>query len=276
MIDKTSSEIRSFARRILAAGAAFVLVVLAGGSPAMPQAAGITGFTPIGDYQLEIDGEVEKSAKVYGAQQARAILVLSSALPAPLMVDLGQGGVSGLHLMKVAKRTNGSVDLLPNPVATSYGTYSVDVDRIRFEVEGRKVAIGPKPVLTGERSATELVDYDPTYGVKRDIYQTSAGLLDRLRQESDEVRVRIYFGTWCPFCAEMVPRVLKVHSALTDSNIKFEYYGLPRSITEDAEARAMAISGVPTGVVFKGGKEIGRISGNSWRTPEQAILDLLD
>jgi hypothetical protein len=57
--------------------------------------------------------------------------------------------------------------------------------------------------------------------------------------------------------------------------VRFEYYGLPRRITEDAEARAMNISGVPTGIVYRDGREVGRISGNSWRTPEQAILEIL-
>jgi thiol-disulfide isomerase/thioredoxin len=277
MTDRIPFDMTFSARRLVAAGAAFILIALTGGTPALPQAAtGIVGFTPIGDYQVVIDGEARKSAQIYGAQQARALLLMSPDLPAPIMVDLANGGISGLHLMKVAKRTNGSVDLLPNPVAQSYGNYSIDAESIRFEIEGHEVAIGPKPVLVGESTPEELVEHDPSYGVKRDIYKTSAELLGKLRQESDEVRVRIYFGSWCPFCGEMVPRVLKVDSALEGSKIMFEYYGLPRSINEDAEARAMNIRGVPTGVVFQGGKEIGRISGNSWRTPEQAILDLID
>jgi thiol-disulfide isomerase/thioredoxin len=276
MTDRTPYRSTFSSRRTAAIGAAYVVIALAGGVPAMPQAPnGIVGFTPIGDYQIEIDGAVMKSAQIFGAQQARALVLMTSALSAPLMIDLANGSVSGLHMMKVAKRANGSVDLLPNPVAKSYGIYSIDGDRIRFEVDGHQVAIGPKPVLVGQRKAAELVEHDPGYGAKRDIYQTSAGLLEQLRNYPEEVRVRVYFGTWCPFCSEMVPRVLKVEAGLEGSMIKFEYYGLPRSITEDAEARAMNIRGVPTGVVFKGGKEIGRISGNSWRTPEQAILDLI-
>ena len=276
MTDRTPSEREFSLRRAAAVCTAFVLIALAGGAPARPQAAtGIVGFTPIGDYQLEIDGAVKKSAQIFGAQQARALVVMASDLPAPLMIDLANGSISGLYLMKVAKRANGSLDLLPNPVAQSYGVYSIDGDRIRFEVDGHQVAIGPKPVLVGERVAAELLEHDPGYAVKRDIYQSSAGLLEKLRRHPEEVRVRIYFGTWCPFCSEMVPRVLKVEDELAGSMIKFEYYGLPRKITDDAEARAMNIRGVPTGIVFEGGKEIGRISGNSWRIPEQAILDLV-
>ena len=148
--------------------------------------------------------------------------------------------------------------------------------RIVFDVEDLIVSVGPKPVLVGIHSPQELVEHDPGYGVKRDIYEPGAAVVGQLRNQTDDVRVRIYFGNWCPFCGEMVPRVLKIDEALQGSNIRFEYYGLPRSISDDPEARSMNISGVPTGVVYRGGKEIGRVSGNSWRTPEQALADILN
>jgi len=254
---------------------ATVLALLAGSGALLAQGLAVVGFTPIGDYIVAIDGVDRKAAEIFGAQQARALLVMSSDLPVPLMINLSNGSVSGLHLMKVAKRGDGTVDLLPNPVAQEYGVYSISGDQIQFDIEGRQVVIKPKPVLVGNKAAAELVAYDPAYGVRRDNYQVSSSLIDQLRGHGDEVRVRVYFGTWCPFCSEMVPRVLKIADQLEGSKIQFEYYGLPRQINDDAEARAMNIHGVPTGIVYKGGREVGRVSGNSWREPEQAILDII-
>jgi hypothetical protein len=37
----------------------------------------------------------------------------------------------------------------------------------------------------------------------------------------------------------------------------------------------MGIKSVPTGVVFLGGREVGRISGNGWKIPELAINNVL-
>lgn len=253
-----------------------VVAVVASGVALEAQGEGISGFTPIGDYVIEIDGQDRPEAQILGARHARSLLVMGAGLPTPVLIDLATGSVSGVHLMKVAKRDGGSIDLLPNPVARPYGTYSIDGERILFEIEGRRVAVKPKPVLTGDRTPAELVAYDPTYATKRDIYSTSQPLVEQLRQQDETVRVRIYFGTWCPFCAEMVPRVLKLGEQLEGSNVRFEYYGLPRHVSEDAEARAMNIRGVPTGIVYSGGKEIGRISGNSWRSPEQALVDILE
>lgn len=252
-----------------------VLALLSGSAALWAQGAGIVGFTPIGDYVVAIDGSDRKAAEIFGAKEARSLLVLSSDLPSPVLIDLANGNVAGLHLMKVAKRGNGSVDLLPDPVAQGYGIYSINGDQIQFAVDGHEVVVKPKPVLIGNNAAAELVAYDPGYGVRRDTYEVSPAAIGKLRQQGDDVRVRIYFGTWCPFCSEMVPRVLKIADQLEGSKIRFEYYGLPRRINDDAEARAMNIHGVPTGIVYKGGREVGRISGNSWRVPEQAIVDIL-
>lgn len=250
-------------------------LLLAAVAPLAAQTNGIPGFTPIGDYVVEIDGEDRPDARILGAREARSLLVMGAGLDTPVLIDLATGAVSGVHLMKVAKREDGSVDLLPNPVARPYGTYSIDGERIVFDLDGRQVAVKPKPVLIGQRTAAEIVAYDPTYATKRDIYTLSGPLVEQLRREEDAVRVRVYFGTWCPFCAEMVPRVLKIAEELEGSNIRFEYYGLPRHISEDAQARALNIRGVPTGIVYSDGKEIGRISGNSWRSPEQALVEIL-
>lgn len=255
---------------------ASMLAVVLASTPVAAQQAAIGGFTPIGDYLLEIDGEDQESARIYGAQQARSLVILSQELPAPVMIDLASGNVAALQLLKVAQREDGTLDLLPDPVARPYGLYSIDGSRIVFEVEGRQVAVKPKPVLVGNRGAEEIVDYAPDYGIKRDSYAASSELIGKLRREDDPVRVRIYFGTWCPFCGEMVPRVLKIAEELEGSSIRFEYYGLPRQISDDAEARAMNISGVPTGIVYRDGREIGRIRGNSWRSLEQALLDILE
>ena len=264
-------------RELLQMGRIMLLVVALVGSgvAAEAQGDGISGFTPIGDYLIEVDGQDRPEAQILGARHARSLLVMGAGLPTPVLIDLASGSVSGVHLMKVAKRDGGSIDLLPNPVARSYGTYSIDGERILFEVEGRQVTVKPKPVLTGDRSPAELVAYDPTYATKRDIYSTSQPLVEQLRQQDESVRVRIYFGTWCPFCAEMVPRVLKLQEELEGSDVHFEYYGLPRNPSEDAEARAMNIRGVPTGIVYSGGKELGRITGNAWRSPEEALVNIL-
>ena len=54
-------------------------------------------------------------------------------------------------------------------------------------------------------------------------------------------------------------------------NVSFEYYGLPRPFDDEPVALKANIRAVPTGVVYRDGKEIGRIEGGEWKIPELAL-----
>jgi len=84
------------------------------------------------------------------------------------------------------------------------------------------------------------------------------------------VTVRVYFGSWCPHCRQHVPYILKVEDQLKGSQVKFEYVGLkkPPEGWNDPEVKKLNVKGVPTGIVYVGGKEIGRITGDNWNAPE--------
>jgi hypothetical protein len=58
--------------------------------------------------------------------------------------------------------------------------------------------------------------------------------------------------------------------------VRFEFYGLPTQFGNEPEAKRMGIDGVPTGVVYRGNQEIGRIAGGDWSIPELAIKKILD
>jgi thiol-disulfide isomerase/thioredoxin len=146
---------------------------------------------------------------------------------------------------------------------------------VRFEVAGTPAALGPKPPLLGLQAIEELRSHDPEYGRKEEAYEPSQPIVEQLRRRAEETRVRVFFGTWCPHCAEMVPRIMKVADQLRGSKVQVEFYGLPRGFGDEPEASRYHIDSVPTGVVFVGGKEIGRINGNGWRLPELAINNVL-
>ena len=85
----------------------------------------------------------------------------------------------------------------------------------------------------------------------------------------------VYFGSWCAFCGRYVPRILRLAEDLTKSKLSFDFYGLPRAVQSDERARRNGVNDVPTAVVSQNGTEIGRIRGDAWLAPEEAILRLL-
>jgi thiol-disulfide isomerase/thioredoxin len=86
--------------------------------------------------------------------------------------------------------------------------------------------------------------------------------------------VKIYFGSWCPHCREHVPFLLRVEDEVKNPKIQFQYYGLPRDFN-DPEAKRLAIKSVPTGIIYVGGREVGRLAGAGWSTPEVLLSKIL-
>lgn len=244
-------------------------------APAAAQrAAGINGFQPTGDYILELDGAADEEARIYRSG-APAVLVVSSALEAPVLLQPRYRTVELVNLLKMEEKDDGTIDLLPNPSYAAAGMFQVEGGDVLFQVDGHDAVLKQKPPLTGFQEAPALFEHSPEYEFRAAAYQPDESVLGKLRGESRTVRVQVFFGTWCPACGQMVPRIIKVAEGIEGSKIDIDFYGLPREFSGDSEASRLGVRSVPTGVVFVDGREVGRISGNDWSRPESALRDLL-
>jgi thiol-disulfide isomerase/thioredoxin len=251
--------------------------LLAGAAPAL-QAQGadnvLRGFEPTGDWTLKLDGQEVAKARIYDSQRAQAILILTSELPSPVLVDRAGRDVSVLDLMKVAERPDGAIDLLADAVLEPAGGYEIrNKTEAHFRVAGRAAALVPRPWKLGPQTHASLLE-NPGYQWRAKRYEPDAAAISRLRGEKRDVRVLTFFGSWCPHCKEHVPYLLKIEQKLAGSRIRFDYYGLPTTMSTEPEAAKWKVDGVPTAILLVGGKEVGRIPTRSWANPELA-LDLL-
>ncbi len=236
----------------------------------------LTDFKPA-DFVLELNGVLFPSAEVHQSRAAGAILILSSELSSPVLLRLRTAEVETVDLMKVNRRPDGVIDLLPDATVAPQGKFQVsrDGNGVSFFVEGKRAALREKPPLLGEQSVAGLAAYSADYRRGAEAYSGSEPIIQKLRTASRPVTVKVYFGSWCDFCKQMVPRIMNVAEQLKGSKITIDFYGLPHDIQTDRQAASLGISSVPTGVVYLEGKEIGRISGNSWKIPELAINNAL-
>lgn len=239
-------------------------------------AAPMRGFTPTGDYVLALDGEADASAQVYVLGQGTAYLVLSDRLSSPVLLEPRVGVARSLSVLKVARQPNGTIDLLPQPAIADLGRFTIDLEGVSFAVDGHAAQLRTKPPYLGSAGIEDLLAYSADYQRDAAAYVCSEPILRDLRAREQTVQVRVFFGSWCPYCQQVIPRILKVAQELAGSRISLEFYGLPRNLTSDAEAGRYDISGVPTGVVLLGGREVGRIGGGDWKIPELAIKNALD
>jgi len=250
-------------------------VVLAAPAAAQLQTPEFQGLAPVGDFQVTVGGELIRDAQIYRGARPPAFLILTPALSAPTLLVPGQGGVQTLNLMKLAKRADGTIDVLPGATLAPQGSFQMDGQAVVFTVDGKEVRLEEKPPLLGLHQAGDLKEYSSNYERGAAAYTPDAGMLSQLKGESKPVRVRIFFGSWCPLCSRTVPHIVRLADELAGSKIDFEFYGLPHGFGEDPEARKHGVTAVPTGIVFVDGKEAGRIQGQSWLRPEQVLQEIL-
>lgn len=266
----------------LAVPAALAIVALAASfvcrAQGVPSDGVLRDFAPTGDYALIVDGIPVPKAEIYQNDKIPAILVLTSALPSPVLLTPRAGTVETVHIMKVAKQADGSVDLLADAVLATVARFEMAGENVKFGYQGRKVSLNPKPPLIGVRQGAELKAHNPEYARTASVYKPNGAAIAALKKEPKPVIVRVFFGSWCPHCREHVPYILRVEEELKGSQIKFEYVGLPRppQAWQDPEVKRLKVGGVPTGIIYVSGKEVGRITGDGWNAPEVLLNKIVN
>ena len=228
-------------------------------------------FKPNGEFLFELDGEDLKHAEIYLSDRAFSYLVIAPELASPLLINPRAGSVESVSFMKVAKREDGTIDLLADASFNRLGTFSIEGQEIAFQVKGQPAKLKAKPPLLGEQTPESLKGYKPEYSTLADEYVPETRFLGNLRAQESSVRVRVYFGTWCPVCGRLVPRIMRLGEELQGSKVRFEYYGLPQPMSDDPVTKREDLHGVPTAIVYVGDKEVGRLSGGDLNAPEKSI-----
>jgi thiol-disulfide isomerase/thioredoxin len=237
----------------------------------------LQGFEPSSDFELMVGGTAVDKADLYFSQRAAAYLIMK-AFDAPILIRQRSSTVESVHIMRVSRQDNGSIDLLQGAVLATLGRFRIDGEKIAFEVDGKSAMLVPRPPLVGLHGSADLLEHSPEYGVKGASYEPLPASLEALRAQKKDVRVQIFFGSWCSVCKRYLPLGLKLDKTLDSQRIQFQYYGLPKppQAWSDPEVKRMNITGVPTAVVFVNGKEAGRISGAGWARPEQTLAQIVN
>ena len=253
------------------------LAVLLVHAPPLRAQEPMSGFLPIDKFVFIIDGEEDVAAEVFQSQAAGAYLVLSTAVESPVLVQARSAVVSTVNLMKVDRQPDGSVNLLAGAALDPLGKFNIAADGITFAVGGGSAELRNKPWLLGLQDLNGMKAYSREYRDGASAYAYSQPIVNQLLAESRPVEVKVFFGSWCPHCQTVLPRVLRVAEELSGSKVQLSFYGLPQGpgFKADPEVKRFDIDSVPTGVVLVDGREVGRISGSGWKIPELAIKNAI-
>lgn len=254
-----------------------LLAVAAAVCPASPAAAAepTSRFEPIASYDLEIEGKIIPKVRMFHSSQAAALLVIADELPYPIAVVPRNKTVQKLNAADLAKEALGSVAWTPANPPVAVATFDLVEQKPVFQLEGKKMRFLDKPPLLGPRTKAEIIEYDPGYAYRAATANPSTVYLSEINSWPQDVVVKIFFSTHCDVCRELLPGIFKFQEKVTNPKVKFEFYGMPLPASKDPLAVELEITTFPTGILYSGGKEIGRAQGHSWRMPDLAINNSL-
>jgi thiol-disulfide isomerase/thioredoxin len=247
----------------------------------IPADAVLRDFEPTGDLVLKVGGAAVPGVKMFRSQRAgSAFLIVGPGLPGngAVLVSPRTREVQRIDAAKVVVGGDGVAYVLADAQPVTEGSFTIEGDggTVSFTLGGKPARLEEKPYLLGLHPGSELRTHNAGYAYRASRYTPSAPIVRALRDTKEPIRVRVFFGSWCPHCAESVPKLLKVADALAGTPISFEYYGLPKGFGNDPEAKKNGVNVVPTGIVYRNGKEIGRIDAGSWAIPELGLKKVLD
>ena len=275
------SSIRDFQAYLSVAIGVFLVICLAAPVAAEARSSVVPGRDAIedleltGDFLFELDGADLTDAEIYVSKRHVAYLVVTPGLPAPLLISPRGNSVQSVQQEKLA-RVDGGATLAADSVAQYIGEYDLRGGKMIFDLAGKTAKLKPKPPLLGRQTFDALETHDPKYAYNARAYQAKAAAATAPPIPGENLRIRVYFGSWSEICKLLVPKMQQVEDDWKTHGVRFEYYGVPRPIIDDPHAVEMGIVGVPTAVVFVGDEEVGRLTGRALDTPEESLYRLLE
>ena len=117
-----------------------------------------------------------------------------------------------------------------------------------------------KEYYVGEIADNEiLTSFEKFKKHENDVTYTSEQL-DKLKSFKEPIEIKVYFGQWCHDSQREVPRLVKLFDQLGQDNFNVWYYGVDLKKSDPLGlAKADDLRRTPTVIIYRDGKELGRI-----------------
>jgi hypothetical protein len=254
--------------------AASTLLLLFCGAAAIAQ---VPTFVPGGDFELFVDNKHDPKARILESTTEAAVLVVTDRLPTPVLLHVRSSGVQAVPKERIEETPRGFLTLKRGDPLPELGKFELVATDVNFKYGETIAVLRPKAPLVGSHTLAELYEYTPSYKVGADAYTPDAGAVAKLRALGAEYRIKFVFGSWCSVCKQYLPRGLAVVEALSGAPMQFEYLGLPLDPWGTPEVKKLGVTSLPTAIVYRGDKEIGRFAGGEqFNRPELRLLETIE
>jgi len=132
------------------------------------------------------------------------------------------------------------------------------------------------PALTGLLTRPQLQAFEGWQTLLAEDYTPRAQAIEALRPQAGTFSVLLFVGSWCPDCKREVPRLWKIADQAGLTSNTFEIHGLDRTKTDqDGLTAKWDIHFVPTAIVLRENRELGRIVERPTLTLEDDLVNIL-
>ena len=216
---------------------------------------------------------VQGSATYRSLDPPAAFLVEPSPFGRPVLVTTGPLGARLID----PKRITRDADLIH--VDTSgpqqdFLSVRPEGPNLVVDRDGLKMTLREGPPVLGDRTLAELTEALPEYRRDAARYTPDPDALDRLRHVKQPTDLLVVFGSWCPHCAQAVPRLVRVLQDVQGAPIAVTFHGVPHDLN-DPVMEDLGINGVPTMIVRRNSKEVARFEADDWAAPEKKLAALV-
>ncbi len=219
-----------------------------------------------------IDNELDRGAQVLTSDSPSRLALISPKFQFAVVLDVSAHTVSATSkdaFQFGADRTSATSD---SSVATrTVGRFTrVDGPIYFFVLDGKPVLIRAHPGATGELSMDKLWETVPVWRSVMKNYEPNAEAVKTIKAIDKDTVVTLAFGTWCPDSKNYVPRLIKALRAAANDRIQVKLIGIDNQFHEPVDTvQPRRITNVPTVLVERSGREIGRIV----ETPASATME---
>lgn len=132
-----------------------------------------------------------------------------------------------------------------------------------------------KEILYGycNRSGLEKGEFGKLFDQYYQMYEPDKGTINQLKSKKTGIDILIVLGTWCSDSQEQVPRFFKILDKIHFNKKNLEMICVDRDKKAgDVETGVYDIQKIPTFIIFKKGREIGRIVETPYTSLEKDLL----
>ena len=207
-----------------------------------------------------IDNELDRDAQVLTASSPSRLALISKRLESALVLNVTEQTVSTIPKDAFQFEPDRTAATSDAPMQVVGKFTRVDGPIYFFVASGKPILIRAHPGVTGEMSLNKLWETVPVWRSVMMNYQPNAEAVSEIKGNDKETKVTLAFGTWCPDSKNYVPRLLKAINNAASDKIQVKLIGIDNQFREPvASVQPLAITNVPTVIVERGGREIGRI-----------------